>query len=192
MATNSQIISNNSSDAFSSAILKSYECSSNIHKTTNERIYNRNIPSQTLQPYLDVRPVMTKYSIMPIVDPRAKINVPLQQQSVYSPEKVFNPGNARAPWSGFASAINTESELRNQVYALQACSQAVYVPSSQSDLYVERFHPKPITDACPYKELFKEEKFQAFNPNVENIGNALFNNYTRQEIRNIPSGKPNC
>ena len=40
---------------------------SQIHTQTNERIYNRNIPSQMLQPYLDVRPVMTKYSYFPIV-----------------------------------------------------------------------------------------------------------------------------
>ena len=36
------------------------ECSSQIQKQSNERIYNRNIPSQMLQPYIDVRPVMTK------------------------------------------------------------------------------------------------------------------------------------
>ena len=184
MATDSQIMSNNKKGG------NSYECSSKIHETTNERIYNRNIPSSALQPYLDVRSVMTKYSILPIVDARTKSNVPLIQRDIYSPGKVFNPGNARAPWSGFASAINTESELRNQVYALQSCSQAVYVPSSKSDLYMERLHPKPVQGID--RLLFKEEKFQPFNPNTENIGNALFNNYTRQEIRNIPSGKSNC
>ena len=134
---------------------------------------------------------MTKYSIMPIVDPRAKINVPLKQENVYNPEKVFNPGNTRSPWSGYASAVNVESELRNQIYALQSCSQAVYVPSSQSDLYVERFHPTPLSGNNGL--LFKEEKFEQFNPNTENIGRGLFNNYTRQQLRELPdNSKSNC
>ena len=53
---------------------------SKIHEETNTRIYDRNIPSQMLQPYLDVRPVMTKYSYFPIVDPRKQLNVPLVVQ----------------------------------------------------------------------------------------------------------------
>ena len=91
-----------------------------IHQQTNTRIYDRNIPSQMLQPYLDVRPVMTKYSYFPIVDPRKNINVPLTVQPTFNPHKVFNPGNTTSPWSGFASNVNTESELRNQIY--QGCS----------------------------------------------------------------------
>jgi hypothetical protein len=163
-----------------------YECNSNIQNTTNQRLYDRNIPSQFLQPYLDVRPVMTKYSIMPIVDPRAPVHVPLQQMPVYSPEKVFNPGNAQAPWSGFASAINTESELRNQIYALQSCSQAVYVPNSTSDLYQYSFKPERAGKQLqPFMGLFQEEHFKPFNPNTENVGNGLFNNCTRQQLKDL-------
>ena len=123
-------------------------CVKKMHEQTNTRIYDRNIPSQMLQPYLDVRPVMTKYSYFPIVDPRKQVNVPLQQMPTYNPHKVFNPGNTQSPWSGFASNINKESELRNQIYALQKCSQAVYVPNSTSDLYNYSFEPTPSnTDA---------------------------------------------
>ncbi len=119
-------------------------CSSQIHKETNTRIYERNIPSQMLQPYVDVRPVMTKYSYFPIVDPRKPISVPMEQLPTFNVHKTFNPGNTTSPWSGFASSINTESELRNQVYALQKCSQSVYVPSSNSDLYNSPSY-KPFT-----------------------------------------------
>ena len=42
------------------------ETNMQIIDTSNERIFNRNLSSQPLQPYLSVRPVMTKYSIMPI------------------------------------------------------------------------------------------------------------------------------
>jgi len=65
------------------------ECVSNIHKETNKRIYDRNIPSQMLQPYLDVRPVMTKYSYFPIVDPRKEIKTPMEQMPTYNVNKVL-------------------------------------------------------------------------------------------------------
>ena len=52
------------------------ETSREIHQETNTRIYQRNLPSQLLQSYIDVRPVSTKYSLLPIVDPRAKPTVP--------------------------------------------------------------------------------------------------------------------
>ena len=160
------------------------ECVSNIHKETNERIYNRNIPSQPLQPYLDVRPVMTKYSHFPIVDPRKPISVPLQQAPTYSVNKVFNPGNSTGPWSAFAKNVNTESELRNQIYSLQKCSQATYVPSSKSDLYSYHFQTK--TEPNPHELLFKSETFDSFNPNPSNnCGFGIFNNNTRCQVKDL-------
>ena len=33
----------------------------------NSRTYSRNIPSQTLQPYLDARAVSTKYATLPVL-----------------------------------------------------------------------------------------------------------------------------
>ena len=113
---------------------QSEACNSKMQEQTNTRISDRNIPSQVLQPYLDVRPVMTKYSYFPIVDPRKELNVKLHVAPTFNPRKIFNPGNTQSPWSGFASNINLESELRNQIYALQSCSQSVYVPNSKSDL----------------------------------------------------------
>jgi hypothetical protein len=160
------------------------ECASQITNSINTRIYDRNIPSHVLQPYLNVRPVMTKYSIMPIVDPRAPIKTPIVQQPTYNTNEVFNPGNTRSPWCGFATNINKESELRNQLYALQSCSQSVYVPSSDSDLYKFVFKPSNAVQQ-PFPGLFQNEHFNSFNPNPENVGQGLFQNCTRQEIRNL-------
>lgn len=150
---------------------------------TNTRWYDRNVPSQMLQPYLDVRPVMTKYSYFPIVDPRRKINTPLQQMPVFSPHTTFNPGNATAPWSGFASNINKESELRNQIYALQKCSQSVYVPSSNSDLYKYNFQPKQMSQT--HGLLFEKTTFDSFNPNPKQdvMGSQMFMNSTRVQLK---------
>jgi len=109
-----------------------------LHET-NTRLTDRLIPSQNLQPYVDVRPVSTKYSFLPVVDPRKKSHVPLVNNPKFNVNNVFNPGNTQSPWSGFE--VNLESELRNQIHPLQKSSQAVYVPSSTSDLYSFNFTP---------------------------------------------------
>ncbi len=160
-------------------------CVSNIHNQTNQRIYDRNLPSQMLQPYIDVRPVMTKYSHFPIVDPRKPTTVPLQQMSSYNVHNTFNPGNTRSPWSGFATNVNKESELRNQIYALQKCSQSVYVPSSGSDLYAYSFQTKMQPN--PHELLFKTSVFESFNPNPSPgiCGSSIFNNNTRCQIKDM-------
>ena len=156
-----------------------------IHEETNTRIYDRNIPSQMLQPYLDVRPVMTKYSHFPIVDPRKQNSVPLIVQPTFNPHAIFNPGNTTSPWSGFASNVNTESELRNQIYALQKCSQSVYVPSSKSDLYNYGFTPKPTPQS--HSLLFEKDSFSQFNPNpdTKTVGAGMFFNSTRVQVRDM-------
>jgi len=161
---------------------------SKFHEEENRKLYSRNIPSQMLQPYLDVRPVMTKYSYLPIVDPRREINETLVQQPTYNINAVFNPGNTQSPWSGFATNINTESELRNQIYALQRCSQAVYVPSSNSDLYSFNFKPgSSSATQMPHNLLFQKESFNKFNPNPNDniVGQGLFMNPTRVQVKDI-------
>lgn len=162
---------------------------SDIHGQTNQRIYDRNIPSQMLQSYVDVRPVMTKYSYFPIVDPRKQINIPLQQMPTYNVENVFNPGNTQSPWSGFASNINKESELRNQIYALQKCSQSVYVPNSTSDLYAYNFQTPYMPNQ--HELLFKNETFENFNPNPapKLCGSDIFLNSTRCQVKDITNQK---
>ena len=162
------------------------DCSSKILEEMNKKIYSRNIPSRPLQPYLNVRPVMTKYSYLPIVDPRREINTKFEDLPTYNIKNTFNPGNRVSPWSGFATNINTESELRNQLFALQKCSKSVYVPSSRSDLYDHKF----LTQTTPLGErklLFSEGNFEEFNPNPDEkvIGISLFNNNTRVQLNDI-------
>lgn len=150
----------------------------------NNRTSMRNIPSQTLQSYLDARPVSTKYSYMPIVDPRKTSNVSVNQMPTYDITTTFNPGNGRAPWSGYASNINKETELRNQLYAHQSCSQATYVPSSKSDLFQLHWNQNPVDQ--PFPNLFKEENFTPCTYEYnKDVGYALFNNSTRQQNKNI-------
>ena len=164
-------------------------CVSQIHNQTNTRIYDRNIPSQVLQPCLNVRPVMTKYSFLPIVDPRKEVKTRLTQMPTFNSSQIFNPGNDTAPWSGFAANINLESELRSQVFALQKCSQAVYVPNSNSDLYNYKFHSQK--QPSPHDLLFQQDKFSDFNPNPDKaiVGSGMFYNNTRVQVRDMTKQK---
>ncbi len=154
--------------------------------TMNIRAYSRNIPSSQLQPYLDARSVSTKYATMPIIDLRKPIETPLKQQATFNTSNTFNPGNDFGPWSGFASNVNHESDLRGQTNAIQACSQAYYVPNSNSDLYKYNWQ-KNNSIVQPFPELFKNEQFCPFNPNPDSniIGFGLFNNATRQQIKDL-------
>jgi hypothetical protein len=155
-------------------------------ETVYLRTYSRNIPSSQLQSYLDARPVQTKYSKMPIIDLRKTIETPLIQQATYNINSTFNPGNNKAPWAGYAANVNDESTLRNQVFALQSCGQSTYIPSSKSILYnVKWENQKDIKQ--PFPGLFKKEQFSPVNPNKypDKIGYALFNNATRQQIKDF-------
>jgi hypothetical protein len=163
-------------------------CIKKIHEQTNTRIYERNLPSQILQPYLNVRPVMTKYSYFPVVDPRSQPSVSFQQLPTFNVHTVFNPGNAVSPWSGYASNINIESELKNQIYALQSCSQSTYVPNSNSDLYQNIVNGNGNGQSIGMHELlFKTENFCNFNPNPSSniVGAGFFLNSTRSQIKEM-------
>lgn len=160
------------SDAFTDT------CASQRANTMNARAYSRLIPSQPLQPYLSVAPVQTKYTVLPIVNHRTPAKEQVTQQPVYNINTTFNPGTG-APWSGFASEINTESILRNQVYAIQKCSQAVYVPKSSSDLYNVQFGVNARSNQ-PFPGLFAEYVTPT-ETNVKTLtrDTSLFNNSTR-------------
>jgi hypothetical protein len=165
--------------------MNTLETSSTRTNQHNQRRSERFVPSQPLQPYFSTRPVQTKYTLMPIVDQRQVSNVPVIQRPVYQPEIIFNPGSS-SPWSGFSTNINKESELRNQIYALQDCSQAVYVPSSYSDLYQINWKQQPNIQQ-PFTDLFNKQTFDKFNPNPDSevVGFALFNNSTRHQNKDV-------
>lgn len=164
--------------------------SSEIRGQTNERIFSRILPSQPLQPYLNVRPLNTKYTKLPIVEPRQlEFSVPLNIYKTYDINKIFNPGDRNAPYSGYAENINIESELKGQIYALQKCSQSVYIPSSTSSLYNNSFIMKtkstPNNGGNNHDLLFREEKFNSFdpNPNSQYVGIQTWGNSTRLQLK---------
>ena len=157
-------------------------------ETVYLRSYERQLPSQPLQPYLNTRPVLTKYAILPVVDYRKPVSTPLIQQATFTPETVFNPGTDKGPWSGYATNIHHESELRNQTNALQCNNQSIYVPSSKSNLYNYHWDNNNTTSVSqPFPGLFRQEQLSPINPNLnsDKIGFALFNNATRQQTKDL-------
>jgi len=164
-----------------------YTCNHGRVDELNNRIAERNIPSKELQPQFSIRPCATKYGYMPILDQYKKTTIPLNSYTPYSTKAIFNPGNAQAPWSGFSNNVNTESQLRNQFFALQKCEQSEFVPSSTSDLYQTKIDYTPQQQTHPM--LFDKPDLAPFNPNTHNLGNSLFNNHTRYQLKDASDVK---
>ena len=153
----------------------------------NERISTRNIPSNPLQPQFDIRPLSTKYSMMPIFDRRPIPTVSIQVLPTYDIRTTFNPGNAQAaaPWAGFATNVNDESRLRNQFFATQrGAGQSCYIPSRMSDMY-EVNVPENDQILQPFPGLFEKSNFENFNPCPKDNGINLFDNCTRHQIKEL-------
>lgn len=158
-----------------------YKCNNGRVDEINNRIYDRNIPSTTLEPQYSIIPVATKYGYMQVLDQYKKTTIPLNKYTPYSTKAIFNPGNAKAPWNGFSNNVNVESSLRNQFFALQKCEQSEFVPKSTSDLYQTKIDFKAQKQS--HLLLFETPDLEPFNPNVQNIGNNLFNNHTRYQLK---------
>tara|TARA_B110000977_G_scaffold200004_1_gene289106 strand:+ start:1114 stop:1623 length:510 start_codon:yes stop_codon:yes gene_type:complete len=152
----------------------------------NKNLYTRNIPSMNLQANFDPRPVTTKYNILPILDNRKESTVPIINQGGYDSQEVFYQGTTKPHYYGFATNVDKESTLRNQFFALQAGDQAKYVPPSTSDLYINTIDFQTVPDNLEKSMLFRQDEFADFNPNPSAmIGNSLFNNSTRVQLKNI-------
>lgn len=157
-----------------------------LNTKANNELFNRNVPSSNLQPYFSVTPVNTKYTVMPILDVRKTPTEHLQNFPTYNIHSTFNPGSGKAPWSGFANKVHDESILRNQIYAIQHCSQSVYVPSSDSDLYKD-YTTSSVERQNPFPLLFTDGlNSQNINMNVSsndhNGNHTFFGNHTRQQL----------
>lgn len=152
----------------------------------NNRISTRNVPSGALQAQFGIRPVSTKYATMPLADQRVFANVPIQQQPIYNIANTFNPGTGQAPWAGFAENINDESRLRNQFFALQhGAGQAYYIPAKSSDMYVANVPRTAQQLIQPFPDLFVKPTFEQFNPCLKTLGTNLFENCTRQQLKEV-------
>ena len=158
----------------------------NINNNIGNNIYERVVPSHEIQMNFGFRPIMSKYATMPILDNRVQSQVNINKEPIYNNNEVFFPGTSKPHFNGFASNIDNESTLRNQFFALQKGDKHLYVPNSNSDLYENNLDIKNYNFNLDNLILFKKENFEDFNPNISNkIGNNIFNNSTRVQLKNI-------
>lgn len=172
-------------------------CTDNLVEEINGRLLARTLATGNIDVLIDPRPTPTSYTrpLQNIIPPAACNSRVLQYNT--NTANTFNPGDRKGAWSGFTANVNTESILRNQMYALQKFPQAQYAPNSTSDLYNSTM---PISNTSTAQGLFpnlfganlvQQKSDTPGNPTVQvpfepipvNLGNKLFNNHTRQQLK---------
>lgn len=139
----------------------------------NSKIYNRNSNEYNTKhaPIFEPRPTPTKQSIFPILNLR---NTHSGLVSKLDYDKVSS------------NNVQVENVLQQRIFALQkGADQSVYVPSSNSELY--RVSVPSTPSIQPFPSLFSQPKFESsVHPNIKpNIGNDVFGNNTRVQLRNL-------
>lgn len=167
-----------------------YQTNQDRTQDINDRIYQRVLPSATLQPAFNARPLNTKYAYLPVLDLRPQAEVPMLNYGTFNTAKVFNPGNAKAPWRGYAENVNLESSLRNQYFALQKNDLTEYVPASNSDLYVVPVDSRYVPQPNPYLFDNSDTDFNAMNPNPHGLGRLFWANHTRVQLKEAVNNQP--
>lgn len=162
-----------------------YYCNTNRVEELNNRLASRNVPSHELPPQFSSRPKSTKfdnpnYASIAKVGKETTNEFKINNQIDIS--KVFNPGTSYGPWVGYATHINFENELRNPTKSKHSEDEP-YVPSSKSDMY-ENF-AVGRSEKNVHSILFQNDSLAPFDPNTINIGNKMFGNCTRQQIKNM-------
>lgn len=135
----------------------------------NKRLANRNATSTTPSFYFSPRPVPTKYTTMPIVDPICHSKVNIVYQKPYNIKEDYLPANS-APWSGFSDNVDVETKLRYE---------KEYIPSSKSSMYVKPNIPSTHS-IQPYPELFANAVSNSKPPLLKD--KHLFYNSTSEKI----------
>jgi hypothetical protein len=152
----------------------------NLDNTMNNKIYERNLASEKMQPNFSFASQPTRYTKFLLTDSIKHENKELY--SYYNVENTFYPGTNKPHFSGFSNNVDNESILRNQIYALKKSDIHMWAPSSNSVLYNETENMNNQMNSL----LFREEKFNDFNPNFnEFIGNEIFNNSTRYQLKDL-------
>lgn len=166
-----------------------YLCNQERTQELNERIYNRNIPSQKIQPQYDPRPVKTRRVLFPTIDCQNNSDVNIHtQKKIYNQHSHFNPGS-KAPYSGYSENVDQESRLKDIFMAKQKWTgQTTFIPSSSSDLYQNTIQESPYNDKHSLLFHSNYNTKQNDNKDLDKIcgyGKNLFHNHTRQQIKDF-------
>lgn len=170
----------------------------------NTRIQSRHFPDVDLPPNFDPRPVSTRFCLFPVVDVRTRqIKEPMVVGDDQTRQRVvYNPGTDRGPPITFLKNIDVEAELRKE-----------YIPNTNSDLYNfsshelrsgrtlnpssnQSQHVMKDTNAEKYtthipnylaipESQFSQKTKPIYETGEQKIGQNMFNNYTKTQLRNL-------
>jgi hypothetical protein len=152
----------------------------------NERLQGRHFPDRALQPNFAPRSTSTKYARFPIIERRSVPVIPIQSGAPFDIKTNFNPATNRGPVGAYLANIDTETVLRGHYTALQhGNDQGVYVPSSTSNMYTG-MQAVGRQETQTHPGLFSRHEFSTtVSPVVSQIGQDLFSNNTRVQLRGI-------
>lgn len=152
----------------------------------NTRMESRYYADRPLQPNFSPRPIPTKYAHFPMINRRAKPEVPIDTTIPnYDMRTNFAPMTDAAPVQFYLANIDTESILQNRHNSLQyGAEQGVYVPHSNSDMY--GFSAVGRQEEQNHPSLFRRETHVTTGSNVADlVGRDFFRNCTRTQLRNL-------
>ena len=152
------------------------------HDYMNRKMYERILADNIVRPTIDIRSLSTRNTLYPAMDNR-EIYKP-RDYAKFDQTKSFAPILAKGPFEGFK--VKDESVLRNQHFALQhGADQAVYVPSSNSDLYKVEVSSGDRMEQ-PHPNLFHIPHMTTkAAPHSDVIGRDTFFNNTKAQLRSI-------
>ena len=157
-------------------------------QTLNSRVFERNIPDTILQSYFDPRPQNTKYHRFPLKDRIVKNSFPIYKRKDFQPRVHFNPGTF-SPFEGKSTNIDSESRVKNMFMSNQKYgNQNVYIPSSNSDMYLNdvKKYTTNTNEQDVHPFLQEQNVFASFNPDTYHLNKTdLFQGHTRQKLKDI-------
>ena len=156
-------------------LICNFERQNEINKRILERnifFYNDNNNNNNNNNVIDIRSQCTKYTF-PILNNNSN--------NCFNIEKIVTNNNFC--YNKFSNNIDIESELKNQNSILDK-SENKYIPSSRSDLYEYTITNNNNNNAeMLYPYLFNNEMLTKSDKKY-NYKNILFNNDTRQDLKN--------
>lgn len=152
----------------------------------DSRLAERQFSDRPLQPNFNFRPVATKYAYLPVIDRRAKPQVPIVKHEMYNTATNFSPATSNGPVASYLANIDLETVLQNRHVALQhGADQGVYVPSSKSDLYGFSAVGRQ-EDMGDRAIIFDKKSLDTRVSDVaRQIGQDRFHNNTRTQLRGL-------
>ena len=173
-------IKNNSYDSYN------LSNTSNYSNYINKRILERTMQFENIEALISPRPQSTVCT-MPldnIILNESCRSIILNYENTNSTTSDTNTCNIDGKWCKYVNNIDTESILKNQVYALQHAPHTKYVPDSSSELYKSNTIKTYNKNAKQSTHSNINNPNNPNNPNIESHISTLFNQDTRQILKN--------